>query len=196
MNIGIGFNCVRIPILTAIDLTQKNKNAGFVSVWVAEDGWITGRDAVSPFACIRYLTEKVLLGTNLIPVHNSRHLHPTALTAATFVDIYSGRFNIGIGAGAGWLSYPEHPHPPKLIRDAILSIRKMLVGQEYELDGKRIALRTPPPIYSWDLPIEARKRLPDYLGAKGSKLAKLVDEHANCITFELYVPATGITPLL
>ena len=196
MKIGIGFNGVGLPIRSAIELAQKAELAGYDSVWVAEDGWITGRDAISPLACMAYLTERVSLGTNLIPVHHSRHLHLTAVTAATIDEISNGRFIIGIGVGAGWPSYPEHAHPLKLIRDAILGLRALLTGQEYELDGKHITLRTNTPIYSWDLPSEVRKHMPIYLGARGPKITQLAGELADGVIIELYVPVTEIAPRL
>jgi 5,10-methylenetetrahydromethanopterin reductase len=192
MNIGIGFNGVWIPVREAIKRAHQAEKSGYESVWVAEDSPITGRDAISSLACMAYLTERVKLGTNLIPVYHNRHLYLTAVTAATNDEISNGRLILGIGAGTMWPSYPPDVKPIRMMKDTILGLRCLLAEQEFEYEGKLLKLRIPEQIFSWDLPKQVRARIPIYLGARGPRMTQLAGELADGILLELYLPSTEI----
>jgi alkanesulfonate monooxygenase SsuD/methylene tetrahydromethanopterin reductase-like flavin-dependent oxidoreductase (luciferase family) len=84
-------------------------------------------------------TEWIGIGTNLIPAHHARHLHLLAATVAAVDEISQGRLMIGIGASTRWPSYPANARPLKMMRDAILGLRALLAGQEYDLDGQDLS---------------------------------------------------------
>ncbi len=192
MQVGIGFNGVGIPLRRAVELARQLEGAGLDSVWVAEDGWITGRDAVSPLGAIALATERVQLGTNLLPAHHSRHLFLLAITAATLDELSQGRFILGLGAGAGWPSYPAQAKPLQMMREAANGIRTLLADGEFELGGSHLQLRTSEPIYSWDLPRAPRSGVPIYLAGRGPKMCQLAGEIGDGLLIELYVPPTEV----
>jgi 5,10-methylenetetrahydromethanopterin reductase len=192
MQVGIGFNGVGIPLRRAVELARQAEEAGLDSVWVAEDGWITGRDAVSSLGAITVATERIQLGTNLLPAHHSRHLHLLAATVAAMDELSHGRFILGLGAGTGWPSYPARARPLRMMREATEGIRTLIAGGTFELNGHDLKLQTTEPIYAWELPKPVRRHVPIYLAGRGPKMTQLVGEIADGLLIELYVPPTEV----
>jgi 5,10-methylenetetrahydromethanopterin reductase len=196
VRVGVGFNAIGIPLRAAVNLARQAEDTGLDSAWVAEDGWFTGRDAVSVLGAMAAVTERIGLGTNIIPAHHSRHLQLLAATAATLDDLSSGRLMIGIGAGMRWASYPANAKPLQMMRQAVGGIRALISGQPYVLDDKRLRLRDPEPLFAWPLPSEIRPCVPIYLAGRGPRMTALAGEIADGIVIELYVPPVEIADRL
>ncbi|MBI2940157.1 MAG: LLM class flavin-dependent oxidoreductase [Chloroflexi bacterium] len=188
MRVGLGFDGSWLPLRAAIELARRAERAGYESVWVAED-LFTGRDAFSPLGAIAMVTERVGLGTCIVPVHHSRHLHVLASSAAAIDEISSGRFILGLGAGLGWPSYPEDARPLLMMREAIDGTRALLAGETFECQGKKLKLQG---TFSWDVLPQVRPRIPIYVGARGPKMTQLTGELADGIILELWVAPTEI----
>lgn len=192
MKIGIGFNGIGIPLREAVTLAAAADRAGLDSVWVAEDAWITGRDAITLLGSIAAVTQQVWLGTNLLPAHHSRHLQLLASTVAALDDLSNHRFILGIGAATKWASYPANAKPLQLMRECITGLRALTAGQEFILNDKPLLLRSREQIYMWDLPPLPDKPPPIYLGGRGPKMTQLAGEIADGLLVELYVAPTEI----
>jgi 5,10-methylenetetrahydromethanopterin reductase len=192
MRIATGFNWVWIPFGEILDLTIKAERLGYDSVWIAEDSMVTGRDSVSLLACIAQSTDRLKLGTNILSVSHTRHIHLTASTIAALDEISQGRMIVGVGAGTGWPSYPPDARPLKMMRETIEGIRSLLRENEFIYDGKRIILQNVPPGFLWDLPIQVRENIPIYLAGIGPKMTQLAGEIADGLVLELHVPPSEV----
>lgn len=192
MKIGLGFNGVGIPLRSAVTLAKAADRAGLDSVWVAEDGWITGRDAVAFLGSIAAVTERVTLGTNLMPAHHSRHLQLLASTVAAIDELSEGRFILGIGAGTRWASYPANARPLQLMRECITGIRTLTAGDEFLVNGQALVLQSREQIFSWQLPQAFSRVIPIYLGGRGPRMTRLAGELADGLLIELCVAPTEI----
>lgn len=192
MKIGIGFNGIGIPLREAVTIAAAADHAGLDSVWVAEDAWITGRDAIALLGSIAAVTRQAWLGTNLLPAHHSRHLQLLASTVAALDDLSDHRFILGIGAATKWASYPANAKPLQIMRECITGIRTLLAGKEFVLNDQPLLLRSREQIYMWDLPPLPEKKTPIYLGGRGPKMTQLAGEIADGLLVELYVAPTEI----
>lgn len=192
MHIGIGFNWAGIPFHKIIKLSQKAERLGYDSVWVAEDGMISGRDSITLLTCIARETRKVHLGTNILSVYHTRHLYMTALSVAALDQISDGRMIVGIGAGTYWPSYPENPKPLRMMKETIEGLRALLAGETFEYEGRRIKLQDPPPAYPWQVPKLVRARIPLYLAAMGPQMTRLAGEISDGIVLGIFIPPTEV----
>src|SRR5438067_7189811 len=80
----------------AVDLCARAEQLGYTDVWTAEVG---ATDAFSPLAAIAIRTERVRLGTALVPVF-TRPPALTAMSAAGIQQLSGGRFVLGIGTSS------------------------------------------------------------------------------------------------
>src|SRR5919197_5113843 len=80
----------------AVDLCARAESLGYTDVWTAEVGAV---DAFSPLAAIATRTERVRLGTALVPVF-TRPPALTAMSAAGIQALSKGRFVLGIGTSS------------------------------------------------------------------------------------------------
>ncbi len=71
------------------------ESAGLDFLWVAEN---SGLDAVSRLGYLAAVTERVQLGTHVIPIY-TRNPTLIAMSAAGLDFLSDGRFNLGVGAG-------------------------------------------------------------------------------------------------
>jgi len=78
-----------------VQVAQTAEEAGYRALFVPE---IAGREAFSTLAGLAAHTERLLLGTGVVPVH-ARRLETTAMAATTVQELSKGRFVLGVGAG-------------------------------------------------------------------------------------------------
>src|SRR5437660_9753277 len=80
----------------AVELCARAEQLGYTDVWSAEVG---ATDAFSPLAAIAVKTDRVRLGTALVPVF-TRPPALTAMSAAGLQQLSGGRFVLGIGTSS------------------------------------------------------------------------------------------------
>lgn len=107
-------------------LAERAESAGFDSVWVSE-AW--GSDAVSVLAFIAARTERIGLGTAILPI-GSRSPALLAQTAATLDLLSGGRLLLGLGVSGpqvmeGWHGTP-FARPVTRTRETIGIVRRAL----------------------------------------------------------------------
>ncbi len=91
-------------LAAAVDLCVRAEDLGYTDVWSAEVGAV---DAFTPLAAVATRTERVRLGTALVPIF-TRPPALTAMSAAGLQQLSGGRFVLGIGVsspaivGSGW----------------------------------------------------------------------------------------------
>jgi probable F420-dependent oxidoreductase len=152
---------------------QAEKN-GFEAVWVPEGG---GRDSLTSLATIAMKTEKVKLGTGILPIF-ARTPTNTAMGAAGMAAVSDGRFMLGLGVGHAPTVESRDGIPFKApmtrMRETIQIIKALLAGEEVNFTGKQFKLTgasmgaaTP------------KTKVPIYIAALGPQMLEMVGELAD-----------------
>jgi 5,10-methylenetetrahydromethanopterin reductase len=156
------------PVAAYPELAKVAEESGFDQFWVSHDLFFRSSPVI--LAAVANATERIEVGTCIV---NPYTVHPSelAMAAATLDELSSGRFNLGIGAGAGeflkWLGMPQE-RPLKTTREAILAINSVLSGE---------------PVDGWEpeayLRFDAQRRVPIYLAAFSPNMLRLIGEVAD-----------------
>jgi 5,10-methylenetetrahydromethanopterin reductase len=156
------------PVASYPELARISENAGFDQFWVSHDLFFRSSPVI--LAAVAEATDRIEIGTCIV---NPYTVHPSeiAMMAATLDELSHGRFNLGIGAGAGeflkWIGMPQE-RPLKSTREAIRAINAVLGSQ---------------PVEGWEdeayLRFEARRRVPIYLAAFSPNMLRLIGEIAD-----------------
>jgi F420-dependent oxidoreductase-like protein len=94
----IGFNIRRGPAGEAVALIRQAEEAGVETVWMTQGA--VGRDTLGIFTAAAMQTERIVLGTSIIPAF-TRHPLAMAGQALTLEDLAPGRLRLGIGTSHG-----------------------------------------------------------------------------------------------
>jgi len=139
-----------------VELVQHAEKLGFTDAWSYET--LAG-DAFTPVAAAAAVTDRIRLGTAIVPVFT----RPAALIAlsATAVQQFSGgRFVLGVGISTPtiveqWMNVP-YRLPVTRLRETVAALRATFTGQKVAILGKTVKIsgfrlgappETPPPIY-------------------------------------------------
>ena len=139
-----------------IELVQHAEKLGFADAWSYET---SSGDAFTPVAAAATVTERIRLGTAIVPVF-TRPAALTALSAAAVQQFSDGRFVLGIGISTPtiveqWMGVP-YRLPLTRLRETVTSLRSAFTGQKVTASGKAVKINgfrlgsppeTPPPIY-------------------------------------------------
>jgi 5,10-methylenetetrahydromethanopterin reductase len=117
------------------DLTAEAEALGYDDVWVSNERFY--RDMYVGLTVATLRSRRVRLGSFVVDPY-SAHPALTAVTAATLDDLSGGRAVIGIGAGGtGFRAMGlGRPKPAVAIRETILVIRRLLVGETVTFEGE------------------------------------------------------------
>ncbi len=135
---------------------ERLEALGYTDVWTGE---ANGADGFTPLALAAVASERLRLGTAVVPVY-TRGPGLLAMQAATMAELAPGRFALGVGSSSDviverWNATP-FVEPYKRVRDTVRFLRAALTGEkvdaEYEtftVRGFRLGRRVeqPPPIY-------------------------------------------------
>jgi alkanesulfonate monooxygenase SsuD/methylene tetrahydromethanopterin reductase-like flavin-dependent oxidoreductase (luciferase family) len=166
-------DALALPDLREIATTAEE--TGYGAIFVPE---IAGREAFSTLTVLAGATERVTLGTGVVPM-DSRGPGVTAMAAATLHDASGGRHVLGMGAG-----HPPPgttPPPSQRLREYVRVVRAALAGETvsselYGLEEFRLelGLERPPPIW---------------LAALGERTVELAAEAADGVLLNWCTPA-------
>lgn len=155
MRIGINSGAASGPETTIaglVERAQKLEALGFDCFWMAN---LFGLDAMTALAVVGQQTERIALGTAVVPTY-PRHPLIMAQQAATTQAASSGRFHLGIGLshrpiieGVLGMSYDK---PAKHMREylhvlapALRNEKVSFAGEQYRVRGQ-IAVSEPAPV--------------------------------------------------
>lgn len=166
-----------------VDLAREAERAGLDSVWAAEGYY--ARDAWTSLCAIAAVTERVLLGTGVVPVF-TRHPALLAMSFASLDELSNGRAIVGIGSGerdtvGDQLGY-DFSRPLAAMREAVQIIRGMLAGETLTFEGRVFRAQGVRLVFK-----PARRRPPIYVAAVGPKMCRLAGEVADGV----YYPQTS-----
>jgi len=179
MNLGKLAVTLPIPSLSVSDnvalAVRCEKEWGYEAIWLAETN---GADSFSLAGAIAQATDRVEIGTAIVPVYN-RTPAVLAMTAATLADLSEGRFVLGLGTSShamieGWHGMPFEK-PLSRVRETMAVLRSAFAGEKSNYDGDTleshgfrlgVRLKTPPKIYLAAL----REKMLNLAGALGEGL--------------------------
>jgi 5,10-methylenetetrahydromethanopterin reductase len=138
--LGVVFTADRRPEeLPAFAVAAET--AGLDELWVWEDCFLAG--GVSASATALAVTERITVGVGVMPVV-FRNPVAAAMEIATLARLHPGRFVAGLGHGVpGWMEQigALPAKPMRALEETAASIRRLLDGERFSLDGDHVSLR-------------------------------------------------------
>jgi len=139
-----------------VELLRHAEKLGFADAWSYET--LAG-DAFTPVAAAAAVTDRMRLGTAIVPIF-TRPAALIALSAAAVQQFSGGRFVLGVGISTPtiveqWMGVP-YRLPLTRLRETVAALRAAFTGQKVTTSGKAIKINgfrlgsppeTPPPIY-------------------------------------------------
>lgn len=167
----------------AAERVRLAESLGYDSTFVTH---IAGRDSLTVLAAYAAATERIKLGTGVLPIY-SRTPAATAQTAATIDEISGGRMVIGLGVShritvEGWYG-ASIDHPVDEMREYVTSMRAMFRGEDPPGGGER-KWPTNFRFRSYDV----RPELPIYVAALSPNMLRLAGEVADGVLLWLCDP--------
>ncbi len=181
MKIGIGLDAtLGISLGEQADLSREAARLGYTSIWTPEGAghdsfqicalrWAATRDVIE---------EGLTTGIAVCPVMYRTPV-AFAMSAGTVSELTGGRFVLGIGSGGAYrpgarraLGLPDLS-ALSMMRDYLVTTRRLLAGEEVNHDGPVVTLR------GGALAIDPPPRTPVYLGALGPEMLRLAGELAD-----------------
>jgi probable F420-dependent oxidoreductase len=167
-----------------VELVQHAEKLGFTDAWSYET--LAG-DAFTPVAAAAAVTERMRLGTAIVPVF-TRPAALIALSAAAVQQFSGGRFVLGVGISTPtiveqWMGVP-YELPLTRLRETVAALRQTFTGQKVTTSGKAVKINgfrlgaapeTPPPIY---------------VGAQGEVMLRTAGEIGDGVIVNYITPET------
>ena len=193
MNLGKLAISLPVPFLSArhcLDVARRAENEwGYEAIWLAETA---GPDSFSLAGALATVTERVPIGTAIVPVYN-RTPAVLAMSAGTLAQLSDDRFILGLGSSShaiieSWNGMPFE-RPLTRVREAVSVVRQALAGEKTSLTGETLRsngfrLGSPP-----------AKPVPIYLAALREKMLGLAGELGDGLIVNLF-PVTAVAQIL
>jgi probable F420-dependent oxidoreductase len=163
-----------LPLAELPALARRAEQLGYTDAWSFE---VNGYDGFSPLAATAAVTERMRLGTAIVPVY-TRPPGLIAMQAAALAALAPGRFVLGLGASTptvveSWLGVPFQ-RPLTRTTATLKAVRALLAGEK--VDGMRLATPPSPPP-------------PIFMAALGEKMLQAAGELADGVCFFMCGPA-------
>ncbi len=180
---GLGcFISVGRSLDTALDRVELAERLGYESVFITH---IAGRDSLTTLVAYASRTERVRLGTGVMPIY-SRNPVTTAMSAATADEFSGGRLVLGLGVShrpvvEGWFN-DKIEKPVREMREYVGIVRAIMHGEDPP-QGERF--RSGFHFMGFDPP---RRDLPIYIAGLSPGMLKLAGEVADGVVLWLCNP--------
>jgi probable F420-dependent oxidoreductase len=163
-----------VPLRELPALARRAEELGYTDAWSMESN---GLDGFTPLAAAAAVTERMRLGTAIIPAW-TRPAGLLAMHAAALAELAPGRFVLGLGSSTPvvveqWLGVP-FSRPLSRTREAALAVRALLAGER--VGGMRLA--RPP----------REQTVAIYVAALGPRMLRMAGEVASGVVFYLVGP--------
>jgi 5,10-methylenetetrahydromethanopterin reductase len=143
------------------------ESRGYGAVFLPE---IFGRDALVALGSLAGSTDRLLLGTGIIPM-TSRTPLLTAMAAASVQERSGGRLILGVGTG------PAVAGALDRLRELVALLRRLLAGERVEIDGRTRQLSLVPDT-----------QVPIWISALGPTAVRLAGEIADGVLLNCCLP--------
>lgn len=171
------------------ELVRHAERAGFTDGWSYET--FQG-DAFVPVAAAAVASEKMRLGTAIVPVF-TRPAALIAISAASMQRLSGGRFILGVGISTPtiveqWMGVP-YKMPVTRLRETVEALRLAFTGQKVTMTGKTVHING----FRLSGPVEPAP--PIYVGAQGALMLRTAGEIGDGVIVNYITPET-FGPLL
>jgi len=156
----------------AIERVRLAEELGLESAWVTQ---LAGRDALTVLTAYALRTERIRLGTGVVPIY-TRTPATMAQTAATVDELSGGRLRLGLGVShrpvvEGWHGQTIDK-PVSEMREYVTIVRAILAGED------------PPPGAKWPtgfrlVGVDPRPDLPIYVAGLSPRMLRAAGEIAD-----------------
>ena len=183
MRIGITLPTEPFENRHMIELVRRADALGYTDAWSLES---FTTEAFSPLAAVAMLSEKMRLGTAIVPVF-TRPPALIAMSAATVQQLSGGRFVLGLGISTPqiigqWMGIP-FSKPVSRVRDTVAAVRAALTGEKVNYQGGTLAVN------GFRLGMEAPVPPPPiFLAVQGARMCRLAGEIGDGIITNLITP--------
>ncbi|MEA2385877.1 MAG: hypothetical protein QOJ22_51, partial [Thermoleophilaceae bacterium] len=166
----------------AAERARRAEELGYHSAYVTH---IAGRDSLTVLAAYACRTERILLGTGVLPMY-SRTPAATAQTAATIDEMSGGRMVLGLGVShkvtvEGWYGQTIDK-PVREMREYAGAVRAMFRGEDPPAENEKF--RTGFRFMGY----EVRADLPIYIAALSPAMLRLAGRIADGVMLWLCNP--------
>lgn len=148
-------------------LARDAEALGYSAVFLPE---IAGRDALVALGALAGETERLLLGTGIVPM-SSRTPMLTAMAAAAVQERSGGRLVLGSGTG------PAGTGALGRLRELVVTLRRLFAGDRVEIDGRSFALSLVP-----------ERPVPIWISALGPRAVRIGGEVADGVLLNWCTP--------
>ena len=160
---------------------------GYDSAWAPE---VMGTDAFTVLAAASQLTQRLRLGTGIVPIY-TRTPTTLAMSIATLDALSGGRAVLGLGVSSeviigAWHGLPV-PKPLGAMREAVEIIRRLLRNERVTIEGQTFRVRNLRP----NVPVPADRTIPIYLAALNLGMLRLAGEIADGVILN-WLPAAHV----
>jgi probable F420-dependent oxidoreductase len=171
------------------DLVRHAERAGFTDAWSYET---FNCDAFVPVAAAAVVSERMRLGTAIVPVF-TRPAALIAISAASMQRISGGRFILGVGISTPtiveqWMGVP-YKMPVARLRETVEAVRSAFTGQKVTTTGKTVHING----FRLSAPVEPPP--PIYVGAQGALMLRTAGEIGDGVIVN-YITPESFGPLL
>ena len=178
-----------VSSLESVELARRAEcEWGYEAIWLAETN---GPDSASIAAAVAMVTQRVAIGTAIVPVYN-RTPAVLAMTAATLTELSNGRFILGVGSSShammeGWNGL-AFERPLAHVRDSVAILRQALAGQKTDYAGEAL--------HSKGFRLGTRASAPPiYVAALRERMLELAGEIGDGLILNLF-PAEALPKIL
>lgn len=185
--LGAALPLHNLPPEQQVAYLQQAEASGYESAWIPE---IMGTDAFTVLAAAAPLTQRIRLGTGIVPIY-TRTPTTLAMTAATLDALSHGRAILGLGVSSeiiigAWHGLP-FPKPLGAMRECIDIIRRILRNERVNVDGQHFRVHNLRP----NVPVPPERTIPLYIGALNPGMLRLAGEIADGVILN-WIPAAHV----
>jgi len=164
------------------DLVRTADRCGYTDAWSYES---FSTDAFTPLGAAAMLTERMRLGTAIVPVF-TRPPGLIAMAALTVQQVSGGRFVLGLGISTPnivqeWMGVPFRT-PVTLLRETVEVLRAIFRGEKVTYQGKMLRVNG----LRVDVPVD--KPPPIYIAAQGAKMLRIAGEIGDGLITNFIAP--------